>query len=227
VGVLYLIVFVFKERERVQDCKELKENKSFERRETIDQVANYMTIIGLTVYDCCLLGCMLLNVATKGSIASFETLGVAYAESHFLIDPAVAGTIVATCGSVGVLILLSMRYLVEYFTDIQLVCGGLVVMAASIISLTSMQEGAANPRWRYVIAIFMIYSIGYPVGHTVVIALFSKSTFVMVALACFHIYVFSPGCMQLLGNGPRVFYWVGLHPSARWHGLFSPSWQVT
>lgn len=169
---LLLLRFYFQDRVRIQTQKELKKSK---RREAIDDHANQMTWIGLTVYDCCILGCMLLNVSTKGNIAAFETLGVSIAESHFDMASSRAGTIVATCGSVGVFALLSMGTLAKYFSDIQLICGGMVIMATGIVSLTSLEEDASNPGWRFFVAIFLLYSVGYPIGHTAVIGLFSKS----------------------------------------------------
>lgn len=135
-------------------------------------------MIGLTTYDACILGCMLLNVATKGSIGSFETVGVNYAETFFEIMPAAAGTYVGTCGTIGVITLLSMGAFSVHLTDVQLISGGMIVMVAGILSLAFVPEDPDNnPNWRYVFAIFMVYSVGYPIGHTAVIGLFSKSTF--------------------------------------------------
>ena len=128
------------------------------------------------MYDCCILGCLLLNVATKGSIASFETLGVSIAMAHFDMFASRASTIVASCGTVGVVALLSMGHLAHYCTDIQLISGGMAVMATGIFSLTFVDELEPNPSWRFTFAIFMIYAIGYPIGHTTVIGLFSKGT---------------------------------------------------
>jgi ceroid-lipofuscinosis MFS transporter 7 len=163
----------FKDRVRLQSPTG-NANKSA-RRAQIDDHANQMTFVGITVYDCCILGCMLLNISTKGSISSFETLGISIAESHFEMYSARAASIVASCGTVGVVALLSMGYLTPYFTDIQLICGGMIVMAGGIMSLTALDEEEANPSWRFILAIFMIYSVGYPIGHTAVIGLFSKS----------------------------------------------------
>jgi ceroid-lipofuscinosis MFS transporter 7 len=120
---------------------------------------------------------MLLNVSTKGSISSFETLGVSIAELHFDMSSSRAGTIVASCGTIGVVALLSMGYLANYCTDIQLICGGMVVMCTGILSLAFLDDDAGNPSWKYILAIFLVYSIGYPIGHTAVIGLFSKSKF--------------------------------------------------
>lgn len=163
-------------KDRIRAVAEVETKKS-KKREAIDDHANQMTWIRLTIYDCCIAGCMMLNVSTKGSISSFETLGVSIAESHFNMTSARAGTIVASCGTVGVMALLSMGYLAKYFSDIQLICGGMVVMAAGIMSLTFVADNANNSGWRFFLAIFLIYSIGYPIGHTAVIGLFSKSKY--------------------------------------------------
>jgi len=176
-GTLYCLVTYFSERQRIPTQQTKKVSA---KRAAIDDVANSMTMCGmLTVYDGCILGCMLLNIATKGSIASFETLGISYAGTHFGLPSQQAGVLVATCGSVGVIALLSMGTFAKYFSDIQLICGGMAVMAVGIISLTGFNEledeGIENPKWRYFLAIFMIYSVGYPIGHTAVIGMFSKS----------------------------------------------------
>mmetsp|Transcript_25181 Transcript_25181/g.46948 ORF Transcript_25181/g.46948 Transcript_25181/m.46948 type:complete len:513 (-) Transcript_25181:191-1729(-) len=169
---LVVITLYFRDRVRIQTQKDSKKKSS--RRAAIDDHANRMTFVGLTVYDCCIFGCMLLNVATKGSIGSFETLGVSIAESHFDMFSARAGAIVGSCGTVGVMALLSMGYLSKYLTDIQLICGGMIVMASGILSLAFLDDDKVNPSWKFILAIFMIYSIGYPIGHTAVIGLFSK-----------------------------------------------------
>ena len=173
ITTIILMRLYFKDRQRIKTTKDAKTKSA--RRAAIDDHANQMTFTGLTVYDCCVLGCMLLNVSTKGSISSFETLGVSIAESHFDMASSRAGTIVASCGTMGVVALLSMGYLANYCTDIQLICGGMVVMCSGILSLAFLDDDATNPSWKYILAIFLVYSIGYPIGHTAVIGLFSKS----------------------------------------------------
>lgn len=167
------LVTCFQDRQRLATQKDKKKSK---RRSAIDEVANRTTLIGLTTYDACILGCMLLNIATKGSIGSFETVGVNYAETFFDISPASVGTYVGSCGTIGVFALLSMGVFSVYATDVQLICGGMAVMVVGILSLAFVPEDPDNnPSWRYLFAIFMVYSIGYPIGHTAVIGLFSKS----------------------------------------------------
>ena len=177
--VIVMLVFFFQDRQRITTVKEVQVKKS-RRRASIDYVANSSPgwLCGLCVYDACILGCMLLNIATKGSIASFETLGISFAESHFQMSSARTGTVVASSGCVGVFSLLCMGHLAQWFTDIQLINGGMAVMAIGIVSLTPFSEteegGENNPSWRYCFAILLIYGIGYPIGHTAVIGLFSK-----------------------------------------------------
>ena len=177
-----MILTFFQDRQRITTVKEQQKKKS-QKRAMIDDVANSIPsfLCGFTVYDACILGCMLLNVSTKGSIASFETLGISFAESHFQMASSRAGTIVASCGLCGVFALLSMGTLIQYFTDVQLIYGGMAVMATGIATLAGFGEtvedgldNANNPTWRYIFSIFLIYAVGYPVGHTAVIGMFSK-----------------------------------------------------
>jgi MFS transporter, ceroid-lipofuscinosis neuronal protein 7 len=172
---IILLLVCFRDRTKIHTSKDSKTKSA--RRAAIDDHANQMTFVGLTVYDCCILGCMLLNVSTKGSIGSFETLGINIAEMQFDMTSARAGTIVACCGTVGVAALLSMGYLATFFNDIQLICGGMVVMCCGILSLSFLEDNSSNPSWKFVVAIFLLYSIGYPIGHTAVIGLFSKGEY--------------------------------------------------
>lgn len=150
-----------------------KRGKS-QKRVKIDAYSSQRVIFDLTVYDCCLLGCMLLNVSTKGSISTFETLGIPLAADYFDIIDSRAGIIVATCGFFGVFCLLNMHVLETRFSDVQIISFGIVVMAVGIGSLTLIRTNGYNDSWRYYVAIFLIYSVGYPIGHTAVIGLFSK-----------------------------------------------------
>jgi MFS transporter, ceroid-lipofuscinosis neuronal protein 7 len=175
-GVIGIMLLYFQERDRLNVIKYPAKRKS-QKRAAIEEHANQrLPLIGLTIYDCCILGCMLLNIATKGSLSSFETLGISIAMSNFNMPPSEAAVIVATCGTVGVGGLLSMGTVSMYLTDTQLVCIGLLVMCLGILSLSFMDEDDEyNSAWRFSFAIFLIYSIGYPLGHTACIGMFSKS----------------------------------------------------
>jgi ceroid-lipofuscinosis MFS transporter 7 len=177
---LVILCTYFRDRHRITTEKEAKHTSL--RRMAINEVANAQTFLRLTVYDCCILGCMLLNISTKGSIAAFETLGIAIAESHFDMVSSKAGFIVALCGSLGVVTLLNMDKLALFLTDLQMIMGGMAVMCVGIFSLSlvtshSNVHSAGGSQWGYLFSMLMIYSIGYPVGHTAVIGLFSKSEY--------------------------------------------------
>lgn len=172
ITTIVVMLLFFRDRVRLQVPKQ--NLKKSVKRMTIEDTANRITAVGLTVYDCCILGCMLLNISTKGSISAFETLGVSIAESHFDLTSSRAGTIVASCGTVGVISLLCMGHISRFLSDIQLICGGMLIMGCGILSLAFLEQDQANPSWKYCTAIFLIYSVGYPIGHTAVIGLFSK-----------------------------------------------------
>ena len=174
---LFLLLTMFQARYRTKPAPKAKKSQ---RRMEQDEVANRVTWCNLSVYNAALLGCMLLNVSTKGSIGSFETMGISFAESHFGLQPAVAGTIVAVNGMIGVCSLLSMGYLGMFLTDIQMILGGITVCAVGIVSfsgLKSVEMGADNSIYHYIFGIFLIYGVGYPIGHTAVIGLFSKGEY--------------------------------------------------
>jgi nitrate/nitrite transporter NarK len=197
-GTIITMLLFFRDRVRMQPAKNTKKKSA--KRAAIEDFANNMTFLGLTVYDCCILGCMLLNVSTKGSIGSFETLGVSIAQSHFGLTNDTAGMIVATCGSIGVISLLSMGHLARFLSDIQMICGGMLIMSLGVLSLAFLDADAENPSWKFCTAIFLIYSIGYPIGHTAVIGLFSKSEWSVVGsinnFACRLVFSsFNPFCL--------------------------------
>jgi ceroid-lipofuscinosis MFS transporter 7 len=123
---------------------------------------------------------MLLNIATVGCFGAFETMGIHFAQSYFSLEPAVAGTVVSVNGMIGVCTLWSMGYLGKYFLDTQIIIGGVSVFAFGLLSyawLKSVEMGAENSIVHYIFGVMMIYGIGYPIGVTALIGLFSKGEF--------------------------------------------------
>mmetsp|Transcript_15740 Transcript_15740/g.23959 ORF Transcript_15740/g.23959 Transcript_15740/m.23959 type:complete len:510 (+) Transcript_15740:151-1680(+) len=167
---LFLLLFLFQDPEI-----ESKAKKKSKKEQSRDELGGTPVFGGLlTVYDACLIGCMFLNISTKGSIAAFETLGIAFASSHFDIYSARAGATVGACGTIGVVALLSMKYLGKIMSDLQMVCSGMLIMFAGVFALTRVEDGKDNPTWLYVVSIFLVYAVGYPIGHTAVIGMYSK-----------------------------------------------------
>lgn len=112
-------------------------------------------------------GGFLLNMSTKGTIACFETLGAEYAMTHFDLTNAEAGSTFATFGSIGVVSLLSMRLLCRYFNDVQIVLGGMMIMIVACVMFVPAPEGSHGLPF-FLVAVFFMYSVGYPIGHTAV-----------------------------------------------------------
>uniref|UniRef100_I2CS88 MFS transporter, ceroid-lipofuscinosis neuronal protein 7 n=2 Tax=Nannochloropsis gaditana TaxID=72520 RepID=I2CS88_NANGC len=82
-----------------------------------------------------------------------------------------AGFLFASFGLIGVIALLYMKALCKRFNDVQLILGGMVMMVASELLMIGPET---FPVWRFYLAIFLMYAVGYPVGHTAAIGLFSK-----------------------------------------------------
>ena len=121
---------------------------------------------------------LVLNVVTKGSIGCYETLGVSYAQAELGLPGPVVGYYVSASGLVGVLFLLSFRPLGRLFDDVELVLYGIAVMVAScalMVRPVAAALGGGDAFQVWLTALFAMYAVGYPVGHTAVIGWFSKA----------------------------------------------------
>lgn len=127
------------------------------------------------------MGCMLLNIAIVGCFGAFETMGIHFAESYYNLGPAMAGIIVSLNGMIGVCTLWNLGYLGRFFMDTQIMIGGNCIFALGMLSfvrLKSVDMGAENSIVHYIIGVMMIYGIGYPIGVTALIGLFSKGEWI-------------------------------------------------
>lgn len=120
-----------------------------------------------SVSDMLIYGGFLLNMSTKGTIACFETLGAKYAMTNFDFTSAEAGSTFATFGMIGVGSLLSMRIICRFFNDVQIVLGGMLVMISACVLLLPNSADAGGLSL-FMWSVFLMYSIGYPIGHTAV-----------------------------------------------------------
>ena len=76
---------------------------------------------------------LVLNIITKGSIGCYETLGVSYAETNLQLSGPKTGMVVAGCGLLGVVFLLSFKALGKLFDDVELILYGIGVMVLSCL----------------------------------------------------------------------------------------------
>lgn len=141
----------------------------------VDVFAESKICCGLSRFDCVILFMLLLNVSTKGSIGVYETLTVNFATSHFVeYSSAQAGLLVSGCGFVGVVALLCMKYIRKCLSDVQMILYGMVLMVVGSGMLVHFGHHEDFAKGRFESAIFLLYAVGYPIGHTAVIGLFSK-----------------------------------------------------
>lgn len=171
---LLLLSKYFEDRQRT-GTKE-PPRKLSARQHATEEIANSTTCFGsLTVRTLCLVGCMAMNAFTKGPMSCFETLGIEFAESRFEMHRAEAGSIVATMGLLGALILMVMGVVCQRFDDTQMTIGGILLFVMGIFINTQLDQDGENAPWRYSLSMFLCYSIGYPICHTALVGLFSKS----------------------------------------------------
>jgi MFS family permease len=134
-------------------------------------------LCGHSLFDVLSVAGCAFNMATKGTIGVFETLGLVYVTTHYDWSSLQSGVTFSVAGSLGVLSLLMFSLLLRLVSDVNLVLGGMLVMTASclIFSIGGLFSGGGGlPLWAFYAAIGMMYSVGYPVGHTALIGIFSK-----------------------------------------------------
>mmetsp|Transcript_31473 Transcript_31473/g.46069 ORF Transcript_31473/g.46069 Transcript_31473/m.46069 type:complete len:465 (+) Transcript_31473:79-1473(+) len=177
VAAITLVVIFIHFGDRKGSCVNKKQGRISKKRAAINELATSKTCIGLTTRDACILGCMLVNIAVKGAVATFETLGIKYAKSHFGLHSSRAGSIVSLCGLIGSVILIFIGEIERKVGNINLLWSSMLMMASGLGSIVLLTEENENPQWRFVVGCIMVYSIGYPLGQTATLGLFSKSEY--------------------------------------------------
>lgn len=126
----------------------------------------------------------LLNLFLKGTMSCFETLGINFAEARFHLSNEQTANIISACGFFGSLILLTIKiWIAEKLDDIQIMSLGYVFYVAGIcMHVVFNDETDSYPTLRYMLSMFCIYSVGYPVSLVGLLGLFSKGSSMMILL---------------------------------------------
>lgn len=103
----------------------------------------------------------------------FETLGLQFVIHNYQWSGSQLGLVISLCGMVGVAFLLGFKQILTIATDIDWVMYGLIIMTISCLLLMNY-GGAVVPLNCYYTSVILMYAIGYPIGHTAVIAMFSR-----------------------------------------------------
>eukprot|EP01039_Chlorochromonas_danica_P002203 gene2203-2406_t len=120
----------------------------------------------------CLAGCI-LNFFAKGTVAIFETLIVMFAVQQLGWSTLQAGLSISLCGLVAFGIMISFQFLLRVVDDVDLIVIGWSVMVAGCLLLDSTVLPQVTS-WRCYAALVLMFAIGYPVGHTSLIGVYSK-----------------------------------------------------
>ncbi len=83
------------------------------------------------------------------------------------------GITISVCGIIGVCFLLSFPVVLHVISDVDLVLVGLAFMVSSCLCLNQMFFPTLSEDQVYV-GLLLMFAIGYPIGHTALIGLFSK-----------------------------------------------------
>ena len=177
---IFLLLRVFRDVEFEPIVDEVKKSSSGEKINPLKTSSTDKLCLGLNSVDMAVLGCMLLNVTTKGSIATLETLGIEIATSTFKLTPSIAGNVVALNGCFGVVVLFLYGYLSSYLSETHVIINGITTMLIGIMGVICFEWFGTfqNKETFYIVSMFLIYAIGYPLGHTAAIGLFSKRKFI-------------------------------------------------
>ena len=100
-----------------------------------------------------------------------------YVTSHYRWSSLRSGLTVSCCGTAGVVFLLLFSVLLHFFSDLDLVLYGMAIMVLSCLLLTTpltSTSSSAVPLWQFYSSIVLMYSVGYPIGHTALLGVFSK-----------------------------------------------------
>ncbi len=84
-----------------------------------------------------------------------------------------AGLAISLCGVIAIFIMLSFALLLRSVDELNLVIIGLTTMMVSCILLDGTILTHVSQS-RYLLALVLMFAIGYPIGHTALIGLFAK-----------------------------------------------------
>ena len=107
--IILLICTSFQGRKSISAPKAKKSKKNAQAQDSENESEG--KFLTLTIYEIALVGCMLLNFCTRGSIAVFETQNVYIAHYSFGLSHSKVGVIVGKCIRKRLRILLLIKFL--------------------------------------------------------------------------------------------------------------------
>lgn len=139
-----------------------------------DGATDYSSPCTASADVCALVVCVVVNVVLKGVLAELETVSIPFLMEEYTLTSGLASAMLSAMGCVGVVIYLLVGRLARWCADRTLLVTGVCVIAAGTLPLTMRCLVSRIPVGVYVGLMALTWSIGYPVGQTVVLSLFSK-----------------------------------------------------
>ena len=117
---------------------------------------------------------ILLNFTQRGLIAIFEVQGSAILLDTYNLSEISLGIIVTMAGIIGTIQCYKFRdFWTKKFTNWSMMFWGVFTMILSQLSIIYWGKGTSTPLWVYIIALYSVYSFGYPVGNSAALGSFS------------------------------------------------------
>lgn len=116
-----------------------------------------------------------LNFTTRGVVAVYESLGSQLFLGEFGFSELVLGAFVTICGILGTLQLIFFKeFWCKYFSDMTLMLGGISIMTLAQCLPSNFGPDESRMPWQFSTSFLLIYSLGYPLGNSAVLGLFSS-----------------------------------------------------
>lgn len=118
---------------------------------------------------------MFLNFTTRGAIAIYEAQSSQILLNAFGLNEISLGTVITCAGSAGTINFLFFKeFWTKNFSDMAMMQGGLLLMGLPQFLDIHFGNTEFYNLWRFLLPLFLMYSIGYPVGNSAILGSFSK-----------------------------------------------------
>lgn len=118
--------------------------------------------------------CLIVNIVFRGIIAEFETISVPFLMEQYGITYAVGSYFLSGVGLIGLAVYLCFKPISERFHDRFLVVVGLALTMIGCLPLAMRFLSMRLSVITYVVCLGLTWSIGFPIGQTAILSLFSK-----------------------------------------------------
>lgn len=175
---MLMLYFVFEENVREPPVTSITQTLTITTTSTTTSSTGMSTnnTTGTYTLDAMMLsifGC-LLNFVTKGTIAVYETMATQISSATLMWSFVQTGVLIGLSGSVGVTILVFFNRLARHFNDYDLMVAGMIAMCIGCLAFSINVTSMFWIVFQFCFSVAFMYSMAYPIGHTSVLAMFTK-----------------------------------------------------